>query len=369
MPQKIDTTLFINNYSNDSVSHQVLPDQMRIINPHSIYTPRRNEWTEQQWNKFNTSLRDKALNAKSEEQAWEELVRGARKIMRNYTSSFFIVTRFLPVKKRQKVEAIYAAVRYPDEIVDTFKISNPEKILQLNLWSQQYEKALQGKKIKELLQQNIPPLLVGFTRVVQESEIPHHYYRAFLDAMRFDVEPVVYTNMDDLIDSYIYGSAIVVGYFLAYVYGSRTLKDFPQALDASKDLGIALQLTNFMRDIADDKKRTRIYIPLDLLKQAEIQTEEVFAESSKAKLKSVVNQILDIAEDYYSKAQSKINVFAKDSQTAIQACIDVYRQLNHQIKFNKDAIINRQSVPLIRKFRVLPMSKYWRLPAAYLFGA
>jgi|GEM_PF-230777 phytoene synthase len=369
MPHKIDTTLLINNHSNDSVSHQILQNHMAIIDAPYVYTPRKNEWSEHQWNEFNASLRDKALNAKTEEQAWEELVKGARKVMRNYTTSFFILTRFLPVKKRQKVEAIYAAVRYPDEIVDTFNISNQEKITQLNIWSQYYEEALQGKKIKELLQQNIPPLLVGFIRVVQECKIPHHYYRAFLDAMRLDVEPVVYTNMDNLIDSYIYGSAIVVGYFLAYIYGSRTPQDFPQTLDASKDLGIALQLTNFMRDIADDKKRKRIYIPLEFLKQAEIQIEEVFAESSKAKLKVVVNHILDIAEDYYSKAQSRIDAFSKDSQTAIQACIDVYRQLNDQIRFNKDAIINRQSVPFMRKFRVLPMSKYWRLPRAYLFGA
>lgn len=365
MPVKFDNKLFIKNSQNlDTQNIQF--DSTEIVNAR-IYKAKRNEWAEDQWNKLNAQLCKKALKANSDEQAWKMLTDSARKVMRNYTSSFFIVTRFLPLRKRKKVEAIYAAVRYPDEIVDTFPVSNEEKLQKLNIWLQHYNEALNISGIKKQLQQGIPPFLVAFTNVVKESEIPHDYYRAFLDAMRLDAEQAFYTTMDDLIDSYIYGSAIVVGYFLTYVYGSRTPEDFPQALDASKDLGIALQLTNFMRDIADDRRRTRLYIPLELLQKAEIKIEEIFATSSNEKLKSIVNFIVDIAEEYYSKTQSRIDVFSQDCQTAIQAAIDVYRQLNHKIRVNDNALFTRQSVPLIEKFKVLPKSKYWRLPLSYIF--
>ncbi|HVF68498.1 MAG TPA: hypothetical protein VM914_12590 [Pyrinomonadaceae bacterium] len=70
-----------------------------------------------------TSVRARALAAASEDGAWRVLAREARGVMRAYTTSFFIVSRFLPSRKRAEVEAVYAAVRFPDEVVDTFPLS------------------------------------------------------------------------------------------------------------------------------------------------------------------------------------------------------------------------------------------------------
>jgi 15-cis-phytoene synthase len=330
------------------------------------YNRNKNEWSEYQWDQFNNLLRTKALLSGSEENAWNILARGARNVMRNYTTSFYIVTRFLPFKKRQQVEAIYAAVRYPDEIVDTFEISPSEKNSRIDQWADWYENALQGGTIKEQLQRGVPPFIVSFVHVVCENNIPVDHYRAFLNAMRLDVKSPVYNSMGDLIDSYIYGSAIVVGYFLAYVYGSRTPNDFNRTLIASRDLGIALQLTNFMRDVQDDQKRGRVYIPFDMLQKADIELTEVINESPYGTLKPLVNEILEKADVYYKNAQSNIDAFSGDCRTAIQACIDVYRQLNRQIRDHQNTIVIRQSVSLAQKFRVLPPSKYWRVPAAYL---
>jgi phytoene synthase len=331
------------------------------------YSPQKNEWNEDEWNHFNASLRARALKTNSEENAWKVLLQGARKILRNYSTSFFIVTRFLPPKKRRQVEAIYAAVRYPDEIMDTFPISPSEKIIRIDEWAKEYETALCGGSLLGLLEKGTPPIIAAFSRVVRDSGIPHRYYISFLEAMRLDAKPILYKNLNDLIDSYIYGSAIVVGYFLAYVYGSCTPADFQRALDASRDLGIALQLTNFMRDVSDDLKRMRLYIPLDMLERAKVDVSEIMNSSSLVRLMPVMNEILDIAENYYSNAQENTDAFSVDSRTAIQACIDVYRQLNRQIKNDSTAALSRHSVPLTRKFKILPNSKYWRLPAAYIF--
>ena len=72
----------------------------------------------------------------------------------------------------------------------------------------------------------MPILLAGFTEVVKKYSIPPSYYESFLDAMELDVEPRDFEDTDDLIDNYVYGSAIVVGYFLAYVYGSSQIDNF-----------------------------------------------------------------------------------------------------------------------------------------------
>src|SRR5215208_167556 len=75
-----------------------------------------------EWALRERRTREGALGARSERAAWRVLNREARRVMRAYTTSFFIVSRFLPRAKREEVEAVYAAVRYPDEVVDTFSV-------------------------------------------------------------------------------------------------------------------------------------------------------------------------------------------------------------------------------------------------------
>src|SRR5215211_4813414 len=92
-------------------------------------------WSEERWRQVERETRAVALVAATEEAAWDIIIKRARMVMRAYSTSFFIVTRFLPRVKRAKVEAIYAAVRYPDEIVDTFPLEKDEKMRRLNLWA------------------------------------------------------------------------------------------------------------------------------------------------------------------------------------------------------------------------------------------
>ena len=110
-------------------------------------------------------------------------------------------------------------------------------------------------------------LLAGFAEVVKKYSIPIDYYNSFLDAMERDVQPREFEDIEDLIDNYVFGSAIVVGYFLAYVYGSSEENNFNETLKSSKELGIALQITNFIRDINEDLGRGRVYIPKTILEK------------------------------------------------------------------------------------------------------
>ncbi len=287
---------------------------------------------------------------------WHAIARQARCVLKTYSTSFFLVTRFLPPEKRAEVEVIYASVRYPDEIVDTFPVSQPRKLELLQEWVDGYEAGLQGRV-------GIPPFLAAFTEVVRRREIPHEHYRSFLQAMRQDVEPRPYSTMDDLVDSYIYGSAIVVGYFLAYVYGAS---DFPRALESSRNLGIALQLTNFLRDVGEDQRRGRVYLPADLLQAEGISQLDVDDHEQLEALKRVLRRVSAIAEEHYAASERDLDAFSPDCVTAIRACIDVYRQLNLRIGRSAEGVRHRESVPMVTKFQVLPRSKYWRLPLAWL---
>lgn len=323
-------------------------------------------WSEAEWERREQRTRQLALTAASEAVAWQMIVRQARQVLRTYSTSFFIVTRFLPPAKRAQVEAIYAAVRYPDEIVDTFPLSPEERAARLGCWAAAYERGLTASSLQEALHQNVPCFLASFSRVVREANIPAEHYRSFLAAMRQDIWPLSFSTLDDLIESYVYGSAIVVGYFLTYVYGSHTEQDFARALTSARHLGIALQLTNFHRDVAEDQRRGRLYLPLEMLRAEGITQVNVAEPQQQAALQRVLRRMTYIAEEHYAAAYAELDAFAPDSRTAIHACIQVYRQLNQRIALSPHGLQQRASVPTSEKFKVLPTSKYWRLPLAYL---
>src|SRR5215207_7800495 len=146
-----------------------------------------------EWGAKERRAREAALRAGSEDGAWRVLNREARRVMRAYTTSFFIVSRFLPRAKREEDEAVYAAVRYPDEVVDTFPVDAQTRLRLLDDWGAHYEVGLNCATLREALSRGVPAHLAGFTRVVRERDIPAEHYRAFLDAMRLDVEPRPFT--------------------------------------------------------------------------------------------------------------------------------------------------------------------------------
>ena len=123
----------------------------------------------------------------------------------------------MPAFKRSQVDVIYSAVRYPDEIVDTFPLTREDRLMLLDEWARFYESGLQEPSLRKRIALGSPAFIAAFAEVVRRNQIPAEYYRAFLGAMRLDVCPRPYQDLEDLVESYIYGSATVVGYFLAYV--------------------------------------------------------------------------------------------------------------------------------------------------------
>jgi len=329
-------------------------------------------WNETFWNDFEQNVRNKALSTKRDMQAWKRIVKASRKVMARYTTSFFIVSRFLPPLKRRMVEIIYAAVRYPDEVVDTFPLTAEERDERLDRWEAAYEQGLGCNTLTEALENGVPAFVAAFSRVVLERQIPPEHYRSFVSAMRHDIRPRTFETIGDLIENYVYGSAVVVGYFLAYVYGPSEASRMDDMLSCSRDLGIGLQLTNFLRDVSEDQQRGRLYLPLDMLAAAGIKVDhscdlgDLDDPIRHRKVLKVIRQMAEIAGSYYRKSVDRLDAFAPDCRVAIKACIEVYHKLNTQIALSSDCINRRESVSTREKFSVLPISKYWRLPLALL---
>lgn len=335
------------------------PTQGEAAHPQAV-------WTDGEWDEFERETRALALAGSSEDAVWAALVRRARTVMRAYSTGFFISSRFLPETKRDQVEAIYAAVRYPDEVVDTFPLDRGEKIRRLDAWAVSYDRALEAESLRDAIEVGVPCSLVGFARVVRERGIPPEHYRSFLAAMKRDVSPRPFETLDDLIEGYVYGSAVVVGFFLTYVYGAEREADFDRALQSARQLGIGLQLTNFLRDVAEDGARTRVYLPLDMLREEGADALDADDPRFALALSRVRRRLAPVASEFYEAAERDLDAFSSDSQPAIRACIAVYRRLNDRIGESPEGTLRRERLSALEKFRVLPSSKYWRIPLAYL---
>jgi 15-cis-phytoene synthase len=332
----------------------------------SLLSPRADGWSLSRWCQLEAATRTCALSAGTEAGLRRVLERQGRQVLRSFSTSFFLATRFLPAAKRRQVELIYAAVRYPDEIVDTFVLDLGAKRAELDGWQQAYLTSLEAPTLRAAIEGGAPTILAGFAGLVREKGIPSEHYLAFLAAMRFDLEPGTFRTLDELIERYVYGSAIVVGFFLAYIYGSGERGDFERTLETSRRLGIALQLTNFVRDLAEDTVRGRLYLPTEALAREGIVRVDPASPVQQAGLRRVLRQVAAAAEAEYAATVANLDAFATDTRTAIAACIAVYRELNQAVADSEDPLTVRQTVPTWTKFQALPPSKYWRLPLAYL---
>src|SRR5215510_1327592 len=146
----------------------------RPFNPTQISAPEI--WSRAKWEQVEQETRERALAAPSDEKAWDVLSKQARVVLRTYSDSFYIVTRFLPAGKRAQVEAIYAVVRYPDEIVDTFPIAQTHRAELLAVGESGFASALRARSIHESRESGAPCCLAGFTDVVRKTGVPHEHY-------------------------------------------------------------------------------------------------------------------------------------------------------------------------------------------------
>jgi len=322
-------------------------------------------WSQTRWQLLESSVQRQLERAPSDSEAWNVIVSSSRLILRSFSSSFFLVTRFLPAAKRSEVEVIYASVRFPDEIVDTFTLNANEQLAMLGRWEEHYLESLNINGIRRRVAAGIPWILAGFSELVSEHRIPPEHYIAFLAAMRRDARPRPFPTLESLIDEYVYGSAVVVGYFLTYVYGHAQTASLNEALACARRLGIALQLTNFVRDVAEDYRHGRLYIPLSFLAEEGLNPQDIMSLEKRAGLLRAAQALAGQAEMDYEFARRNLSVFNPDCRPAIEACIEVYGKLNQRFLEGASPLEQRVSLSTLEKFRLLPSGKYWRIPLAY----
>jgi phytoene synthase len=175
-----------------------------------------------------------------------------RQIERSYSRTYYFSTSLFPTQIRPHVHALYAFMRYADEIVDNPGTTTLDEQLEgLGIFEEETLAAMAGEYIPN-------PVLRAFANTAVTRGIKVSLVRAFMKSMKMDTHVFRYPTYEDL-EEYTYGSAAVVGLMMCRVMGVSDERATPHA----EALGVAMQLTNFLRDIKEDWARGRIYLPLE----------------------------------------------------------------------------------------------------------
>jgi phytoene synthase len=229
-------------------------------------------------------------------------------------TSFYSAMRLLPVARRNAMYAIYAFCREVDDIADEGGTIE-EKRTGLEEWRREIERVFAGNPTKPVAQ-----ALVGPTR---EYGLRKQDFFAVIDGMEMDAEREIVAPDLATLDLYCDRVASAVGHLSVRAFGCTE----PEADTVAHHLGRALQLTNILRDIAEDAERGRLYLPRELLEHNGIACADPKTVLSHPKLRKVCRDVASIALDHFTKARLAMDRCAKRPMRPAAIMGAVYRAI------------------------------------------
>lgn len=273
-----------------------------------------------------------------------------RDVSKMHAKTFYFASRFLPPEKRNACYSIYAFCRYIDDLVDKniFRSLNSEESLQklaeaVEEWRRQLKALYKGEYIDH-------PIMIALKDTISKFGIPENLPNELIDGVNMDITKTRYENFEDL-KIYCYKVASVVGLMTTHVFGFRNDEAFGYAVD----LGIAMQMTNILRDIKEDSLQGRIYLPAEEMKMFGYSEDELMRQTLNSSFRELMEYQVKRAADYYDIADKGIGMLERDSRVAVGLMSRNYRKILNVIKENDFNIFSKRVyVPIYRKLADVP---------------
>jgi phytoene synthase len=242
------------------------------------------------------------------------------------------------------VHALYGFTRYADEIVDrTDGMPPAERTRRLGLWRERFLAGLRGEPVDD-------PLLPAVLHTVARFDLDPDDFAVFLDSMAMDLTVTRYPDYRALL-RYMEGSAAVIGTMLLPILAPA---DAAAAHEPARQLGFAFQLTNFIRDVAEDLERGRIYLPQADLERFGVTASDLAQANARHRADSRVRRLIRYevrrAQGHYAAAAPGIPMLARSSQACVRAAYRMYGGiLNEVARTGYDVFVCRAVVPNRRR--------------------
>ena len=268
------------------------------------------------------------------------------------SKSFAAAAKIFDRRTRDDAVMLYAWCRHCDDVIDgqthghnqqaDFATGQKTRLIKLK---QQTAAALSGRPVND-------PTFEALRRVAERHGIPARHLNELLGGFGMDVSARRYHTLDDLLE-YCYGVAGVVGVMMAMIMGVRD----PLVMDRASDLGLAFQLTNISRDVIDDARTGRVYIPDEVLQRHGIAEVNANNPQQWPQLHAAALELLDLAERYYASAFVGLSALPFRSAWAIAAARRVYRDIGQKLRMRGPAAwTSRVSTSKARKSALLSLA-------------
>ncbi len=265
----------------------------------------------------------------------------AKKITKKFAKTFYLASLFLPKDKKYASYAVYAICRLSDETVDGISNSGQEE--RLREMENKISAAYSGDIIGE-------PLLAAFHSTINSYKIPKEYFDVLVEGMRMDLEIKRYKDFSTLYE-YCYKVAGVVGLIMLKIFGYNDRA----AQDYAVKLGVAMQLTNILRDINEDFSRGRIYLPLDEMGRFGVSEQQIAGGQNDERLKNLLRFQIARNRKFYNESLAGIKLIDNPVCRFVALNMkEIYSGILDSIqKSNYDVFTKRAHVSKLRKTGII----------------
>jgi phytoene synthase len=246
----------------------------------------------------------------------------AQQISKESKSSFYYAFNLLPAEKREAMNTVYAFCRKTDDIVDDELKTTDVKYEQLRRWRIELEKGLKGHSDFVLLNK--------LSKIISNFDIPLDPFYELIKGMEMDLQQNRYDSIEDLVQ-YCYRAASTVGLMCIEIFGYKN----KSAREYAINLGIAMQLTNIMRDVKKDAKNGRIYLPKEDIKKFNYSENEIINNTYNENFISLMKHEGNRAEHYFTEADRSLKFEDKSTMFAARSMQHIYHKLLQRLHENK----------------------------------
>lgn len=253
------------------------------------------------------------------------------------SKSFYFATRFFPPELARAAHAVYWFCRTTDDLVDEAPDPSTAKS-GLKAWESELRRALAGSSVQH-------PVVSLFAQTASEFRIPRELPLELIEGVRMDLTIARYERFDDL-RVFCYRVASVVGLMMMHVIGYRGEPSI-----YAIDLGIAMQLTNILRDVGEDLRRGRIYLPLEELRDFGYSEEEMGRAVRNDAFRRLMAFQCGRARAYYRSSAPGIPMLSRHGRFSVEVASGVYSEILGRIEASGYDVFERRAVvPAARKY-------------------
>jgi len=262
-------------------------------------------------------------------------------------SSFYYSFLFLPPERRRAITALYAFCREVDDTVD--EIADPHIARTKLIWWRQELGAMQAGNPTHPVTKALLPHLQAYS-------IEHKYLLAIVDGMEMDLDQTRYLDFAGL-QKYCWHVASVVGILSAGIFGATQ----PETMQYAEKLGLAFQLTNIIRDVGEDARKGRIYLPINELQQFGVTAADILNARHNENFEKLMKFQADRAQAMYDAAFALLPKADRRAQRPGLIMAAIYRALLTEIELDGFHVLNQ-------RISLTPIRKLWLAWKTYVRG-